>query len=180
MEKKIVYICSPCRGDYEKNIQKAREYCRKAMTNWPDVVPIAPHAYFTQFLDDTVSSERSLGMEAGIALLDMCDEIWVYGIDKPSEGMQAEIEYAQQKGIPIRNGFDLFDVGRMLGPNKGKEQPEEEMGDALISLPSQVGNFNGVAAIESTTVRISGEVITELAQLLRRNRGTDVTVEVGQ
>ena len=25
---KLAYICSPCRGDYEKNIIKAQEYCR--------------------------------------------------------------------------------------------------------------------------------------------------------
>lgn len=29
---KLAYICSPCRGDYEKNIIKAQEYCREAMT----------------------------------------------------------------------------------------------------------------------------------------------------
>lgn len=28
---KMTYICSPCRGDYEKNIIKAQEYCREAL-----------------------------------------------------------------------------------------------------------------------------------------------------
>ena len=26
MRKKLVYICSPCRGDIEKNIEKAQRY----------------------------------------------------------------------------------------------------------------------------------------------------------
>lgn len=110
MSKKLVYICSPCRGDYEKNIREARGYCEAVIKNYPDVIPIAPHVYFTQFLDDTKPTERSLGMEAGLALLDKCDEIWVYGLNNPSEGMQAEIDYAQKKGIKIRDGFDIFNT----------------------------------------------------------------------
>lgn len=168
MSKKLVYICSPCRGDYEKNIREARGYCEAVIKNYPDVIPIAPHIYFTQFLDDTKPTERSLGMEAGLALLDMCDEIWVYGLNNPSKGMQAEIDYALKNGIKIRDGFDH---------NNGAMQPGEELGDARLVLPSHVGNLNGAPAIVSTTVRISGEMITKLAQDLRRKRGSDITVE---
>ena len=166
--KKFVYICSPCRGDYKKNLQQARDYCREIVKKWPDVVPIAPHLYFLQFLDDTVPNERSLGMEAGIALLDMCDEIWVYGLSSPSEGMKAEIEYAKEHGIPIRNGHNAW---------KENDHPEEEIGDALLVLPARVNDLNGMAVIESTTVKIPGEVVMELAQSLRRNKGSDITVE---
>ena len=172
MRKKFVYICSPCRGDYENNIKYAKFYCSQIMKECPDVIPIAPHVYFTQFLDDKKPTERSLGMEAGLALLDMCDEIWVYGLQNPSEGMQAEIDYALKNGIKIRDGYDLeYDLSAET------KRAEEELGDALLVLPSHVGRLNGVAAIESTTVRISGEVITELAQALKRNRGSDITVE---
>ncbi len=168
MKKRFIYICSPCRGDIEKNIIKAQGYCREAMNLWPDVVPIAPHVYCTQFLDDTVPEERAAGMDMGLSLLDMCDEIWVYGLDNPSEGMAREIEYAKENGIPIRDAAEIF---------KGTATQETKpIGDALLQLPSQIGSLNGVAAIESTTVRISGEVIVELAQQLRRNRGKDLTV----
>ena len=51
------------------------------------------------------------------------------------------------------------------------------IGDALIVLPSHVGNLNGVAAIESTTVRINGEMILDLAIELRRHPGHDITLE---
>ena len=105
MRKMLVYICSPCRGEYEKNIAEARSYCRNVIMNYPDVVPIAPHVYFTQFLDDDKLIERSIGMDAGLALLSMCEEIWVFGIYKPSEGMRREIEYAKMHGIPVRDGF---------------------------------------------------------------------------
>jgi hypothetical protein len=44
MRKRFIYICSPCRGDMEKNITKAQGYCREAAELFPDVVPIAPTA----------------------------------------------------------------------------------------------------------------------------------------
>ena len=114
MKKKLVYICSPCRGDYENIIQNARIYCAWAMLNFPDVVPIAPHIYFTQFLNDKLPDERTLGMDAGMALLDMCDELWVYGVDSPSAGMRAEIERARQRGITVRDGFKLQQGGGLI------------------------------------------------------------------
>ena len=63
MRNRLIYICSPLRGDIEKNIQKAQGYCREAVELWPDVIPIAPHVYCTQFLDDTIPQEREAGME---------------------------------------------------------------------------------------------------------------------
>lgn len=38
---KKVYICSPCRGDYENNIQRAKEYSRAAVQK--GVIPVTPH-----------------------------------------------------------------------------------------------------------------------------------------
>lgn len=70
---KLVYICSPCRGDYERNITKAQEYCREAISM--GVIPITPHVYFTQFLNDLYPEERKLGMTAGLELLKLCSEV---------------------------------------------------------------------------------------------------------
>ena len=168
MRKKLVYICSPCRGDIEKNIEKAQRYCREAVELWDDVIPITPHVYFTQFLDDTKQEERAAGMDMGLSLLAMCDELWVYGIENPSEGMRNEIEYAKQHQIPIRDAAELY---------RNREVEALPIGDALIVLPSHVGNLNGVAAIESTTVRINGEMILDLAIELRRHPGHDITLE---
>ena len=94
---KHIYICSPLRGDIETNTQKAKKYCQIALLH--GYLPIAPHVYFTQFLDDNVDKQRQLGLELGLYLLRYCSEIWVYG--KPSEGMMAEIELAQQLKIDV-------------------------------------------------------------------------------
>lgn len=153
---------------YTEGVADSQRYCSEAVELWDDVIPIAPHVYFTQFLDDTKQEERAAGMDMGLSLLAMCDELWVYGIENPSEGMRSEIEYAKQHQIPIRDAAELY---------RNREAETLPIGDALIVLPSHVGHLNGVAAIESTTVRINGEMILDLAIELRRHPGHDITLE---
>lgn len=112
--KKLVYICSPCRGDYEKNIDNAATYSRAAFTR--GYIPITPHLYFTHFMDDTNDKERSMAMAAGSQLLLMCSEVWVFGLDHPSEGMQAEIALAIRHGLPIIDGDEIL---------SGKKKPKD-------------------------------------------------------
>ena len=52
--------------------------------------------------------ERSMAMSAGLQLLCMCSEVWVFGLDHPSEGMQEEIALAIRHGIPIRDGEEIL------------------------------------------------------------------------
>lgn len=101
------------------------------------------------------------------SLLDVTEDS-VLEIENPSEGMRSEIEYAKQHQIPIRDASELY---------RNREVETLPIGDALIVLPSHVGNLNGVAAIESTTVRINGEMILDLAIELRRHPGHDITLE---
>ncbi len=101
---KYVYICSPLRGNYEENTKNAIDYCRNAILRGdlfgPAILPIAPHIYFTQFLDDTVPREREKGLSLGLSLLSKCDELWIYG-KTISEGMKGEISAAARMNIPI-------------------------------------------------------------------------------
>lgn len=99
MDMKLVYICSPLRGDVERNIRKANGYCRFAATK--SVVPIAPHAMFTGFLDDAIPEEREMGLAMGLELLKRCSELWVFG-EKFSEGMKAEIKAPEELNITIK------------------------------------------------------------------------------
>ena len=95
----VVYICSPLRGDIERNIRKANGYCRFAVSQ--SAVPIAPHTILTGFLDDTIPEERQIGMTLGMELLSRCDELWVFGA-KLSAGMEAELKVAQQLKLPVK------------------------------------------------------------------------------
>ena len=98
---KKVFICSPLRGDIQGNIEKANEYCRWAMLTH-GALPIAPHTYFTQFLDDLDPAERELGINAGIELLTGCDELWHFG-DRVTEGMAREIGMAKILGLTVNH-----------------------------------------------------------------------------
>lgn len=96
MENKLVYICSPYRGEVERNLQYARELTRIALDN--GFAPITPHLYLTQAVNDEVPEEREKGMAAGKELLKHCKYILIgskYGL---SAGMLEEIEIAQKCG----------------------------------------------------------------------------------
>lgn len=96
---KFMYICSPLRGDVERKIQKANGYCRFAVRE--GVLPFAPHAIFSGFLDDIIPEERQMGVTLGLEILKRCEEVWVIG-DRISEGMEAEILVADQLNIPVK------------------------------------------------------------------------------
>lgn len=149
--KKLVYICSPCRGDYNINIQNAKAYSRAAMLK--GYIPITPHIYFTRFMDDNNSEERSMAMDAGQQLLLMCSEVWVFGIDKPSEGMQAEIAFAAWHDIPIRNGL------KMIRPEGKKtdtmNRPEEKKTTAKKFTPLK--DMFEKATLHRVTVKKEGD-----------------------
>ena len=95
----IVYICSPLSGDMDRNQEAARRYCRFAVDS--GYIPIAPHIYFPQFMNENSIKERNLALFMDIVLLSKCAELWVFG-DTISKGMSMEIEKAKRKGQPIR------------------------------------------------------------------------------
>ena len=95
----VVYICSPLSGEVELNQDNARRYCRFAVDS--GYIPLAPHIYFTQFMNDHNPKERDLALFMDTVLLSKCAELWVFG-DVISKGMSIEIEKAKRKGQPIR------------------------------------------------------------------------------
>lgn len=95
----LVYICSPLSGDIAANQRSARRYCRFAVEG--GYIPLAPHLYFPQFMDDSSGAERDLALFMDIVLLSKCDQLWVFG-DRVSKGMGIEIEKAKRKGQHIR------------------------------------------------------------------------------
>lgn len=161
---KKVFICSPLRGDIQGNIEKARGYCREAID--AGHLPIAPHVYFTQFLDDLKPDERTLGLELGRKLLKICDEVWVYG--KPSEGMKAEIYLAHEIGIPVATAG---------GAARYTEEPDR-LGRVTIHVPS----FEAMAICNqhlnrpSESVELDGELIVAVAELLKEQPGANVDI----
>lgn len=99
-KREIVYICSPYRGDTERNIKYAQQVVLYAIANgW---APICPHLYLPQIFDDNKPEERKAALDVGLDLLSCCSVLLVgelYGI---SEGMRAEIDRALSLGMLVR------------------------------------------------------------------------------
>lgn len=93
---KLIYICSPYRGDVKRNTENVKRYCRWAQY---DGIPIAPHLYFTQFLDEDF--DRWRGMSWGKYLMQSCSTIWIL-CDELTEGMVEEIEEAKKLNLKMR------------------------------------------------------------------------------
>jgi len=113
---KRVFICSPlrpttksCRDEeLQANLERAKKACKIAVTL--GFLPLAPHLYFTQFLDDENEQQREKGMAYGMEWLEQCDEVWVFG-SKVSTGMKAEIKRAEELGKTVRM---LPEPGRLV------------------------------------------------------------------
>lgn len=100
---KIIFICSPYRGQTEgeqtRNIRLAREYCKLACSL--GFIPFAPHLLYPQFLDDSITYERDSGINCGLYILELCTELWICGT-KITDGMKREIQFAKLCDIPIK------------------------------------------------------------------------------
>ena len=94
-----VYVVSRYAGDIENNVLSAIHYCKFVITQGK--MPIAAHLLYPQIVDDNVPAEREIGTMFGIALLEMCDEVWCFGKEL-SSGMEREIKEAKRLGKPIK------------------------------------------------------------------------------
>lgn len=102
---RYVYICSPYNAKTEEertaNAAFAEKYCRYVVNEGN--IPIAPHIYFTRFMDNGNEAERILGQEIGIELLKKADSMMVLiRNENISAGMERAIKYAANHlGIPV-------------------------------------------------------------------------------
>lgn len=82
-------------GYFTQNLVNAKKYARHAALKGNAV--FVPHLLYTQFLDDSVEEERSIGIESGKEFLRCCDELWAFARDYEhcSSGMKAEIDEAR-------------------------------------------------------------------------------------
>jgi hypothetical protein len=96
---RIVFLCSPYRGDVEANVKYAQRAVRSCILRGE--VPIAPHLMYPGAFDDNVELERWLGMSAGADLLLLSDVLIAFTDHGISQGMQWEISRAIAAGIAV-------------------------------------------------------------------------------
>ena len=95
-----VYVISQYAGDTDFNTQVAIQCCRRLIALGK--IPIASHLLYPQMLDDDNPNERFLGLAFGLALMPLCDEVYVFtrgGV--VSDGMQQEIDEARRLQMRI-------------------------------------------------------------------------------
>ena len=153
MEEKLCYVCSPYRGDVARNVKYAQELTGRAVRR--GLVPITPHPYLTQALDDNDPAERALGMETGLHLLEPCEYIMIGGRYGISEGMRHEIERAHRLGKTFlyadtmeTNVVDAAFLREMGKRPDGEEQKQEFI--HLLSFVERDGVQSLLEWLEST------------------------------
>ena len=93
---KRVYVCAEL-GEKE-NLEQMKEYSRYVLMR--GAAPVVPHFYLL-CLDDSDPKEREIKQAAGLNLLWICDEAWIFG-STVTEGMKAEIQFCKSLNITIR------------------------------------------------------------------------------
>ena len=96
--RRKVYVASRYAEDVGRNTAASITYCRRVISE--GYMPVASHLLYPQMLCDSDPGERELGLSFGLALLRMCDEVWVFG--EVSSGMAREIEEAKRLKKPLR------------------------------------------------------------------------------
>jgi hypothetical protein len=94
-----VVLESPYAGDIEANIMYARRCLLDCLMR--DEAPIASHLLYPKVLDDSVTKQRRLGIEAGLAWLVHADAMVIYIDRGMSPGMRDAMMRAQRAGVPV-------------------------------------------------------------------------------
>ncbi len=95
--RRRVYVCHPFASDPAGNIERVRAISQFLIDD--GVLPIAPHLYLPQLVDETTDREQALAL--CLELLATCDEVRVFG-DVVTDGMERELREAKRLGIPAR------------------------------------------------------------------------------
>lgn len=95
--RRRVYVCHPFANDPAGNIERVRAISQFLIDH--GALPIAPHLYLPQLVDETTGREQALAL--CLELLATCDEVRVFG-ELVTEGMERELREAKRLGIPAR------------------------------------------------------------------------------
>ena len=84
-----IFISHPLSGDFKGNRAKADKICKEVLAE--GYLPISPLHLFN-FIDEENNLLRANILQVCLDLIDIADEVWVYG---ESKGCRVEEEYAR-------------------------------------------------------------------------------------
>lgn len=99
MSRRVVYIAHPlgAGADREQNRRNASKWVAWAYRQ--GVAPVADWIILSGELDETPEN-RAGGLECDIALVELCDEVWLVG-GRVSPGMEIEAGHARLCLVPV-------------------------------------------------------------------------------
>ena len=98
-EKGKVFIISNHSGTKTENISMEIKCCQYAISMGK--IPVAPNLLYPRILNDGDPNERKLGIMFGIALMDICSEVWFFG-NSLSSSAKTQLKEAKLRGKTIR------------------------------------------------------------------------------
>lgn len=107
-DMKRIYISHPLRGNassaelllaIKENRKKVSQICMNILHEHSDVLIFSPIHAFSFFL---IEETQDLAFAQCKAMLELADELWVYGDWQNSDGCQAEIRYAEILKTPVK------------------------------------------------------------------------------
>lgn len=148
MDRKLVFVCSPYSGNIKENTRIAAEIC-KVIYSKTTFLPVAPHLYFPQFLDDNVQADRDAGIKYGLELMDKCEAvIAVCDNRQVSAGMKIELEYAEKHNYPVVLFGDYIELSLYISCRVAnldhliKNRIILNQGELVKRPPNSKNNFN--------------------------------------
>lgn len=94
---KRVYICHEFGGKQE-SADRVAAIIREFIKWYPDICFMSPIHAFGFYYHDT---EYLHGIDYCLTLLEVCEEMWVFGEHSKSRGCQIEKAYCKEHNIPI-------------------------------------------------------------------------------
>ena len=143
---KLVFICSPFRGDVARNIRYAKAALADCIKRHE--APIATHLLYAQpgvLDDDDDEAQRAQGMRAGEEWMRVCDVVAVYNDFGLSSGMEHDIARAGVFRRPIEF--------RSL-PDFGRESPWEGLARPMYAADGHCGKC-GVKFVDGKLMAVA-------------------------
>lgn len=101
---KTICLESPLAASGSITMEEHQQYAAVCMYILLDqgYAPYVSHLLYTHVLDDTKPAEREIGLQAGLAFGDQCEERWFFTDYGFSPGMRLAYDRAQAAGQPVR------------------------------------------------------------------------------
>ena len=109
---KRVFICAPLGGNREDQLKQAMKYTEYALKS--GAAPVVP-LFFEISLHGSTRNAGKIISSAGISLLWLCDELWVFG-NRITKEMQQAIDFCKNLNTIIRTVSDS-DINKVIGGN---------------------------------------------------------------